>query len=68
MMDLSDIYNNPILQGIPLVTGADLLGPYGYLGLGFSLVVQTSNSANAVPTFDNLGNQGNLFALFNATT
>ena len=67
VLDLSDISNNPIIQGIPLVTGVDLLGQYGYLDLGFSLVVQTNNDANAVPTFANLGSQGNLYALVQPT-
>lgn len=66
IMDLSDISDDPILQGIPLITGADLLEQYGYLDLGFSLVVQTNNDADAVPTFNNLGLQGNLYALVNA--
>jgi hypothetical protein len=65
MLDLSDIYGNPILQGLPMITGADLLAQYEYLGLGFALVVQTSNDANAVPTFANMGTVANLYALFN---
>ena len=63
ILDLADVSNNPILQGIPLITGTDLLSQYAYLGLGFSLVVQTNNDVDAVPTFANLGSQGNLYAL-----
>jgi hypothetical protein len=43
----------PILSGIPIVTGADLLGPYEYLGFGGSLVCY-SGSSDLAPTFDNL--------------
>lgn len=63
MLDISDVSGNPILQGIPLITGTDLLSQYAYLDLGFSLLVQTTNDANAVPTFANFGNQGLVYAL-----
>ncbi|MCH4090719.1 phage baseplate plug family protein [Acetobacter sp.] len=55
LIDISDSSGSNILTGIPLVTGANLLGQFGYLGLGFSLVVTTSGNADAVPTYDNLG-------------
>lgn len=41
----------PILMGIPLVTGCDLLAPYGYLGIGGGLVVDSLYP----PTLENLG-------------
>jgi hypothetical protein len=49
----------PILSGIPIVTGADLLGPYEYLGFGGSLVCY-SGSSDAAPAFDNLGVENEL--------
>jgi len=61
VLDLSDSSGNAIVQGIPLVTGADLLAQYGYLGLGFSLVVNTDGDADAVPTFANLGTLSHLY-------
>lgn len=63
MLDLSDVSGNPIIQGIPLITGTDLLSQYAYLDLGFSLLVQTNNEANAVPTFANFGTQGLVYIL-----
>ena len=63
MLDLSDVSGNPIIQGIPLITGTDLLSQYAYLDLGFSLLVQTNNDANAVPTFANFGTLGNVYVL-----
>jgi hypothetical protein len=64
MLDLSDVSgNNPILQGIPLITGTDLLSQFAYLGLGFSLLVQSNNDPTAVPTFASLGLTGNLYVL-----
>lgn len=62
-LDLNDVNNNPILQGIPLVTGLNLLSQYAYLQIGGSLIVQTTNDASAVPTFVNMGDSGNLFYL-----
>ena len=54
-MDMADSTGNPILCGVPLVTGADLLGQYAYLGIGAALYVQTDGDPSAVPTFANLG-------------
>jgi hypothetical protein len=48
-----------------MVTGADLLEQFGYLGLNFALVAQTDNSPDTVPTFDNLGTTGHLYAITN---
>lgn len=62
-VDLLDANGNPILQAVPLVTGANLLSQFKYLGIGGQLVVQTTNNASAVPTFQNLGDTGNLYFL-----
>lgn len=51
----------PLVRGIPLVTGADLLAQYGYLSFGGSLIVQTDHNPDAVPTFDNLGTEAHLY-------
>jgi hypothetical protein len=50
-----------ILQGIPLVTGADLLAQYRYLGIPAQMIVQTDHDTLAQPTFDNLGQLSHLF-------
>jgi len=63
ILDLMDSQQNPILTGVPLITGADLLEQYDYLGIGGSLVVQSSMDPNLVPDFETLGNTGNLFFL-----
>lgn len=59
--DLSDTAGNPILCGIPLVTGCDLLGPYRYLGIPGRLWVTTDGDPDAVPTFDDLGTTSHLY-------
>jgi hypothetical protein len=38
-----------LIKGIPLITGADLLAQYRYLGLGFSLYVGCDNPASENP-------------------
>jgi hypothetical protein len=65
VLDIGDSNNNPIVQGIPLVTGADLLRQYAYLGFGGALWVQTQDDPDAVPTFTNLGSDGHLYYVTN---
>lgn len=51
----------PVISGIPLVTGADLLEQFGYLGLGGQMFAQTDHNADAVPTFEDLGTTGHYY-------
>jgi hypothetical protein len=51
----------PVINGIPLVTGVDLLYQYRYLGIGGGLTVQTDGDKDAVPTLDNLGTASHLY-------
>ncbi len=61
ILDIQDENNVPLVGGIPLVTGADLLAQYGYLGFTGQLQVQTDFDLDAVPTFDNLGDTSHLY-------
>lgn len=63
MLDVADQNNNPIVGGIPLVTGADLLVQLAYLsiGSGGALIVQSDNNPDLVPSFETLGSTGHLF-------
>lgn len=61
VLDIADASGAAILLGIPLITGADLLAQYKYLGLGGRLWVQTTKDPDAVPTFDNLGDGAYLY-------
>lgn len=61
VLDIADASQNPIVCGLPLITGANLLSGLEYLGIGVVLVVYTNGDANAVPTFDNLGTGCNLY-------
>jgi hypothetical protein len=60
-LDIADSNNNPIVTGIAVITGVDLLAPYGYLNFGGQLIAQTANDTNAVPTMATLGSSGNLY-------
>jgi len=55
MIDIADINDSPLIDGIPLITGADLLEQYAYIGIGGQLIVQTDNNPDAIPTLENLG-------------
>jgi len=54
-LDIADVAGNPLIRGIPLVTGADLLAQYKHIISGGLLVVQPADGTNQTPTFDNLG-------------
>jgi hypothetical protein len=61
VLDIYDQDDNPIVRGIPLITGADLFEQYGYLGFGGQLIAQTDGDVTVPPTFENLGNGGSLY-------
>lgn len=62
VLDIADASSNPIVSGIPLVTGVNLLAQYAYLRLNFELWVQT-DAADAPPTYTNLGTTSHLYAV-----
>jgi hypothetical protein len=63
IIDIADASGNPIVSGIPMVTGADLLEQYSYLSFGFALVAQTDNAPDVVPTFATMGQTSHLYAI-----
>lgn len=60
-LDVMDANSNPLVCGIPLVTGTDLLAPYAYLNFGGSIVVLTDGTPDRVPNFDELGNTSRVY-------
>ena len=60
-LDINDSDGNPIVCGIPLVTGADLLAQYAYLNFGCKMYCTTDGDNSAVPRFYNLGNTAHLW-------
>lgn len=65
MLDIMDQGGNPLVQGVPLITGSGLLEQYAYLGITGELLVQTDNDPDAVPTFDSLGVLGHIYYVSN---
>lgn len=63
ILDLLDEQSNPIISGIPLVTGAELLAQYAYLGLGFKLVMVCDDPAQDYPSKTDLGSRSHLLVL-----
>lgn len=61
ILDIYDVNKNPIICGLALVTGADLLAQYAYLGIPGKLYVSTDGDAGAAPTFDGLGTTSHLY-------
>lgn len=61
MLDISDANEVPMLLGIPVVTGIDLLSQYAYLEFGGSLIVQTDHNPDQVPDFAGLGTSGHIY-------
>lgn len=55
VLDIDDTQGVALVHGVPLVTGADLLAQYAYLGIGGQLIVQTDENPDAVPLYTNLG-------------
>lgn len=65
-LDIADAQGNPLVQGIAIVTGADLLEQYAYLGIGGQLWVGTDGNPDAVPGETNLGITSHLWFVPNA--
>ena len=61
VLDISDDNGSALVQGIPLVTGANLLAKYVYLGFRGVLFCQTDHDLDSPPTFENLGNTSHLY-------
>ena len=51
-----------LFMGLPLVAGVDILQQYRHLVQG-QIFIYTDGDANAPPTFENLGKEGNVYYL-----
>ncbi len=62
VLDIADASGVAIVSGIPLLTGANLLEQYAYLGIagGAALYVTDTAGGDAAPTFSNLGTDTHL--------
>ncbi len=61
VLDIVDANGGPLVFGVPLVTGANLLAQYRHLGFGGGLYVQTDHDPDVPPTFENLGVTSHLY-------
>lgn len=66
VVDLNDAAGNPVVSGVPLVAGADLLTPVAYLGIGGALYAQNDNDPNAPPTYSDLGSTSHVYFVVTA--
>lgn len=66
ILDILDTSGNLIKGGTPLITGADLLEQFAYLGIGGRLVVQSDDDPTLVPSYSSLGSTGHLYFLVDA--
>ncbi|WP_443193608.1 phage baseplate plug family protein [Mycetohabitans sp. B46] len=55
ILDIADASDSPLVNGIPLVMGVDLLEQHRHLGFTGSLWVQGAEHPDDVPTFEDLG-------------
>ena len=60
VLDISDAVGNPLIFGIPLIPGIDLLGQYAYLNIGGALTVSVSGDPDGVPDYAGLGTKGKM--------
>lgn len=55
VMDIADTKNNALVSGLSLVTGADLLAQFSYLGITGALVILSDYAPSLVPLYTTLG-------------
>lgn len=60
ILDIADRNNVPLVDGISVVTGADLLEQYGYLAFGGRLIAETDGDLSLPPSFTNLGKESHV--------
>jgi hypothetical protein len=61
-LDINDVNNAPVLNGVPMTAGVNLLKQFAYLGIGGALVAQNVNNPNLPIGYADLGQTG--FLLF----
>lgn len=61
LLDIGDTTGTPLLMGVPLLPGQNLLEQYEYLGLGGALFLITAGDLDRVPGFIDLGVSSKLY-------
>ncbi|WP_186086040.1 phage baseplate plug family protein [Burkholderia gladioli] len=65
LLDIADASGNPLVSGLPLVTGANLLEQFGYLGFQGGLWVQGADDPDNLPTYEDMGTGSKLYWITN---
>lgn len=61
-LDIADDQGNPILSGLAMITGADLLAQYrATCAIPGQLIIATDHDTDAAPTFASLGASTRLY-------
>lgn len=61
VLDIATPDGTPIVSGIPIITGVDLLQQYAYLGIAGRIFVQSAGQVTRIPGFNDLGADGQVF-------
>ncbi|KVE37659.1 phage baseplate plug family protein [Burkholderia sp. BDU5] len=61
VLDVADDSGTPIVSGLPLTTGGDLLAQYRHLGFAGRLWVQGAEDPDDVPQYGDLGVGSHVF-------
>jgi len=57
-IDIADLNGAPLLRGLPLTAGENILQQFDYLGFPGEIRVQTDGDDLVEPTYANLGSNG----------
>ena len=60
-IDVLRLDGSPLVRGLPLTAGENVLQQFDYLGIPGEIRVQTDNDPLVEPTYDNLGLNGRVF-------
>lgn len=61
ILDIDDPNGNPVVHGIPLVSGIDLLAQYPQFMWGGKLGMYIAGDQGNSPTFENLGSEARMY-------
>ena len=61
VMDFSDVNNNKLLSGVPLVSGVDILGQFKHLGLTGDLRIISDDGLSVEADYDTIGIKSHLY-------
>ena len=64
ILDIYNAGNVPLVTGIRVVTGCDLLAQFKYLNFGFQLVVISDGDPTLIPVVGTLGVSSHLCAVY----